>query len=192
MKASSIAAVLALLLAPLLASAANAAPTAANPKVILVNNGINKFTLGKYKMLAVRSQRDNGNAHGFEVVSFHEAGEQLNLVPLFSSERKPLGESYHLTVSGGADCVLHDFRLVKPEGKKPAQLILADRDLGESYADADTVRFTYYELVENGDDIGAPLYFAQKSKGVARRKFCDVNEAFDKELRLGPGSQAER
>jgi hypothetical protein len=171
---------------------AGPALAAADPQLILINNGINEFVLGDHKMMAVRSWRDNGNAHGFDVVSFYETGEQLNLVPLFSSGNDK--EKYQLTVSGGADCVLHDFRLLKAAGKKPAQLIIADRDLSESYLEDNTVHFTYYDLVE-GDRgaVGAPpLSFVATKNSVARHKFCDVNDAFDKELRLGPGSQAER
>jgi hypothetical protein len=169
---------------------AAAAPPAANPKVFLVNNGINKFTVGKHQIMAVRAWRENGNAHGFDVISFYEVDNRLNLVPLFADAKDPGKEEFNITASGGADCQLHDFRFVKGNGKQPARLVVAERDFGESYADAAAVHFTWYDLLESTTDNGPPLYFEAKRKTNSPHKYCDVNEAFDKELHLGAHSMA--
>jgi hypothetical protein len=91
-----------------------------------------------------------------------------------------------LRVSGGADCRLHDFRLLKPIGSNPVRLILADRDPGSSYADVANVHFSYFELAKNDDgDPGWPsLYFKLKDTKVSSHQYCDVDEALDKELHL--------
>jgi len=33
-----------------------------------------------------------------------------------------------------------------------------------------------------------PLYFEEKSRANSRQKYCDVNEAFDRELKMGTSS----
>lgn len=176
-----------------------AGATAPNPTIFTIDNGMNKVTVGKHKIMVLHAHRENFNAHSFEVVSFYETGNQLNLIPLFSKgkdkDKGEENEEFSLTVGGGADCLLHDFRFVKPDGKQPARLIVAERDLGESYADEETVHFTYYDLVDNPDEdaMGKPaLYFQAKKKTRSRQHYCDVNEAFDKELHLGASGSAKQ
>ena len=68
-----------------------------------------------------------------------------------------------------------------------ARIVLADREITKSYADTDTVHFTYYELAKN--ETGLPgwpaLYFKKIKTSVAKGKYCDVNDALNKELHLG-------
>lgn len=149
------------------------------------------FTGDGKKDLVVVGHRENYNAHSFEVATFYikaslfEGSEEIwNLVPLFDDT----GEKLEVKVSGGADCLLHDFRLLKGKKKNEALLILADREFGETYADEQTVAFSFYSLKVNpGDDIGRPgFYFEKTSTQVAKAKYCDVGEALQKELRLAP------
>jgi hypothetical protein len=160
-----------------------------NDAAISIRNGINRFVLDGNEFLAFRAWRENFNAHGFDVVTLYvRDGDQWNLVPLFGSvEDKEDTEHDLLTVSGGADCVLHDFRLLNGTATQPARIILADREITKSYADADTVHFTYYELAKNdAGNFGRPaLYFKKLKASVAKEKYCDVNDAFNKELHLG-------
>lgn len=164
-----------------------------------IRNGVNALKLRGYDAIAVRAWRENFNAHSFDVVTFFvrdgTAGraQPWSLVPVFrrsgsggSSEQEQL----HVTASGGADCLLHDFRLLLAQGGKPAVLVLANREPGASYAAEANVRFDYYVLTENTD--GTPGYpklsFRWQKSQPARAQYCDVNRAFDQELHLGTSS----
>ncbi|MCT7032319.1 carbapenem self-resistance protein CarG family protein, partial [Salmonella enterica] len=84
-------------------------------------------------------------------------------------------------------CVLHDIRLLSGGNARPALLIVANRDLGDGYADDAPVHFDYYVLTENEDGVpGHPrFYFRATHSTTARANYCDVNDAFAKELHLG-------
>jgi hypothetical protein len=167
-------------------------------KVLPINNGLNSLRLQGHELLGFRAWRENFNAHGFDLVTLYMRNKvdgklgAWNLVPIFSRQKGDEKEQFELTVSGGADCVLQDFRLLAATDNRPAQLIVARRDLGESYADAATVHFDYYMLAENADgDPGWPsFYFKAEKTTSAKAPYCDVNEAFDKELQLGTTSGA--
>lgn len=168
---------------------------ASGPDVVAVHNGTNQLSLGEHAVLAVRARRENYNAHSFDVVSFYfvdkrQAGGELNLIPLFGSDQDKEKERDEITVGGGADCLLRDFRVMQAAGKRPAQLIVAERDFGSSYIARGTVHFTYYELTQNADELPGrpPLYFQAHPTVQSRQKYCDVNEAFDRELHLGKSS----
>ena len=163
-------------------------------KVFPVNNGVNQLTLLGEPAMAVRAWRENYNAHGFDVVSFYvrdkAAGEKAfwNLVPVFGQMAKAdASERLEITVGGGADCVLHDFRLLRSDDDKRAMLVIAQRDMGDSFADPAPVHFTWYDLAKNEDEApGEPwLSFRQTRTTQATKPYCDVEEAFDKELHLG-------
>lgn len=168
-------------------------------KVIPVANGINRLQLHGYDAMIVRAWRENFNAHGFDVVSiFVRDGiggraQSWSIVPIFHPHNGDEHEELHVTAGGGADCRLHDFRLLVNANGERAQLILANRDAGTSYAAAANVRFDYYVLAENTD--GSPghpkLYFEWKKSASAREQYCDVNRAFDRELHLGTSSGSD-
>jgi hypothetical protein len=172
-----------------------AAGAAAGPGVVLVDNGIDRLNLDGHAVLALRARRDNYNAHSFDVLSFYtvktgQSGEELKLVPLFGSEQGKEKERFEITVGGGADCLLQDFRLVQATGRQAVRLIVAERDFGASYIAPGIVHFTYYELRQNADQVpGRPsLYFQAGARLDSRQAYCDVNEAFDRELHLGGSS----
>ena len=152
--------------------------------VIKIGNGITKvdFVGNGVPDLIISGHRENFNAHSFEVVSFYIPVENnWNIVPIFENDKEKL----QITVSGGADCLLHDFRLIKSDPKKSATLIIADREMGDSYADQATVVFTYYTLVRR-EEVGSPHYGFEKSRTqTAAVKYCDVGEAFKNELSIG-------
>jgi hypothetical protein len=165
-------------------------------KPVPINNGPNTLHLAGHEVLAFRAWRENYNAHGFDVVTLYMRGkggqgqDLWNLLPAFDETGGNMKEHDHLAVSGGADCELEDFRLlVSPDGKS-AELIVANRDMGESYADAAAVHFSYYRLAENADGtVGWPPFYFELQKTVTPKKtYCDVDEAFDKELHLGASS----
>jgi hypothetical protein len=58
------------------------------------------------------------------------------------------------------DCLLHDFRLLKPTPGRGARLVVAERQFGASYADSKSVTFTYSDLKENKDGtMGRPRWW---------------------------------
>lgn len=168
----------------------------AAPEVVPIDAGMNHLTLGGRNIVAVRAWRENYNAHGYDVVTFYAARQDpskggLDLVPLLPSAQGGEKEHDEVVVNGGADCLLRDFRLVRGD-QGVVQLILADRDFGDSFVSPGTVHFTYYALTRNTDQsVGwPPLYFAAGKKSDSRQAYCDVNEAFERELHLGPSSGA--
>lgn len=164
-----------------------------------VHNGVTALKLRGYDAIAVRAWRENFNAHSFDVVTFFvrdgAAGraQPWSLVPVFRHVENGANseqEQLHITTGGGADCLLHDFRLMLAPDGKPAMLILANREAGSSYAADSNVRFDYYVLTENIDGTpGHPkLSFRWQKSQPARKLYCDVNRAFDQELHLGTSS----
>lgn len=188
----------ALALGGLLAATATATAHAKTPSTVVpIENGVTKVSLDGVDVTVLRAFRENYNAHSFDVVSFYTGSlvdkkQQLGIVPIFSKD----GEEVHeITIGGGADCNLTDFRLVKGTGKRPARLVVAKRDMGETYADDETVRFTVYEMKRNDDpesDMDPPVSFQEKLRINSKHKYCDVNDAFDKELHLGTAGGGRR
>ncbi len=161
-------------------------------RLIKLGNGVNSvdFTGDGVPDLIVMGHRDNFNAHDFNVVSFYIYVDdkdmnvkEWDIVPVVTKK----DEHLEVTVGGGADCILHDFRLLAGSGKTSASLILADRELKNGYGESETVKFTYFSLETNSEGIpGFPRYYFEQSRVVKSKvKYCDVNEAFQKELGIG-------
>jgi len=157
--------------------------------VVKLHYGLNRvdFNNDGEEDLVVIARRENFNAHGFDVVTFYSnqpRNQQGNLaiVPMFDKEKEDLT----LEVSGGADCLLHDFRLLKPKHGNEALLIVASRVWSKSFAENNVVAFSYYKLETNHSGLpGRPvLYFTLSDVRQAKKKYCDVNEAFHSELGL--------
>lgn len=147
-----------------------------------------KLTPDGQEGVAILAHRENFNAHSFDVLSiytttspFHGSQAELNIVPFFKGGK----ETLFLTVSGGADCLLHDFRLLSNPDGVP-RLITAEREMGQSYADSETVSFDFYALKINaGGELGWPAFYFEKTGGKkSKGRYCDVGEAFKKELGL--------
>ena len=159
---------------------------------IKVPNGVSTpdFTADGRADLIVSAHRENFNAHSFEVVTFYvlvaadESGKPLwNLISLKAGEK----ESLEVVVSGGADCVIHDFRLLAGPKPDSATLVLADRDFGDNYAAVERVTFTYLMLRRNYEGLpGEAIYTFVKTQTVrSQRSYCDVGDALKGELNLG-------
>ena len=180
------------------APATRAVATVAAPstRVVALNNGPNRVDLlgdGTSSEVFV-SWRGNFNAHGFHTAAFYvfahsdvaEAGNVWQIVPFMGGPHDiDSGRELYATYQG-ADCALADIRLLHRE-HATAQVILATRDFGQSYADSATVRFDYYELTRNPDGVFGrpPFYFHYFRTVHASRLYCDVNQAFAHELGLG-------
>lgn len=142
--------------------------------------------------------RESFNAHGFGVGTFYlkapkstvptgfQNDDVLGLVTVWD-DVKGSKESFSVTTSGGADCVLHDFRLLVSTQHRPSLLVLADREMGETFTDDERVTFRIYTLKENSEAVpGLPTYyFDLADQRVTKRKYCDVEKAFQNELGLG-------
>lgn len=177
----------ALLGSMLLATAAAQSPE----RAVAVSNGLNTFALQSAddEALAVLAHRENFNAHGFDVLTLYArqastAGEpaQWQLVPWFDGDQERL----NVVRAGGADCLLHDFRLLRATAQAPALLVLADRDLGPSFASPAPVRLRVLALRRNDEGlVGRPvLYFEVVRDFRARKTACDVGDALSAELGL--------
>jgi hypothetical protein len=169
---------------------ANAASLLDNYTVVKLEYGENRvdFNNDGVPDLVVIGHRENFNAHDYDVISFYanEPGDEhrrLAIVPLFDQDK----ESVTLAAAGGADCRLHDFRLLRPKHGNQSLLVVADRKMSDSFFEDNTVTFSYFKLERNStESVGWPyLYFKLAEVRQAKVKYCDVNEAFRAELGLG-------
>jgi len=172
-----------LYLSALLFSIGGGAARAGDTGAIALHYGSNTidFGAGDKPGTAVLAHRENFNAHGFDVLTVYLADWQL--ISVFDSDK----EALLLTAGGGADCMLHDFRLVR-DRDGAVRLVVAERDFGDGYADTAPVRFKFYALRRNtAGDVGYPTaYFQLTGRSVAKKSYCDVGEAFMEDLHIGP------
>ncbi len=156
---------------------------------IKLKYGFNRVDLdgdGNRDMVFI-ARRRNFNAHSFDIVSFYinEPGSNVTWhVAPFLRDRP----EYSLRTSGGADCMLHDYRIYAAGKKRKKVVVLAHRDFSRSFNEMNTVRFEFYRLVKNRKGIpGEPAYYYKRFKTItAKKKYCDVNQALKSELGLEP------
>jgi hypothetical protein len=169
---------------------ANAASLLDNYTVVKLEYGENRVDFNNDGVLdlVVVGHRENFNAHDYDVISFYakeprDEHRRLAIVPIFDHDK----ESVTLAVAGGADCKLHDFRLLRPKRGEQSLLIVADRKMSDSFFEENTVTFSYFKLERNSTElVGWPyLYFNLAEVHEAKVKYCDVNQAFRSELGLG-------
>ena len=184
--------ILAALLASFPAWSADAKTSAfAGYRNVLLTNGTHSRHVAGVSLIVVRAERLNYNAHDFSVYSFYAhddgdgdagAGALLLAVPLFDGPETPAVES--VTTQDGADCMLHDMRLL--DNGNQARLVIAQRDFGQSYADAAPVHFDVYRFEHNTDGVPGflPYDFRFERRIEAKRHYCDVERAFHDELGL--------
>jgi len=178
-----------LLIACLPLQAASTAPLAGFHTVSL-HNGFNRIRLADRPATVAYAWRENYNAHGFSLASIYlddadaTGKTSLLLVPAFGDNHDPNKEQFEFARSGGADCLLRDFRLLTAGDK--ALLVIAMREPGTSYTDAEAVHFDVYSLRRNDEGIpGRPhFYFSLDRRIEASRPYCDVGEALKEELKL--------
>ncbi len=169
-----------LLASALLVVAATASATGPDP--FRPGNGITKLDLlgdGTPSMTVV-GKRENFNAHSFDVISLYvQVDRRWEIVPFFDAGK----EQDQLTSSGGADCLLHDFRFLRHKPHAPLELVVADRDYGGSFVDVRPVTFRRYALIRNVDsEPGAPTWsFQLRATRVSEKSYCDVGDAFKQE-----------
>ena len=166
-----------------------------NLKVIPLQNGVNAVDLdgAGTPAVIVLARRDNFNAHSFEVTTIYAtlktSGEDVSEWKIIPAMPKTGKEQLQLVTSGGADCVLHDFRLLTDNVHHSAVLIVADRKFGKNFADKQPVTFDLYRLTRNQQELpGAPaLYFKFEKQWKSGKSYADVNDAFQAELGIASG-----
>jgi hypothetical protein len=161
-------------------------------EVVKLHRGTNDVDLGVAGQHAtvVVGHRANWNAHSFDVTTLYLSSglpvAGLDIVGVWDDQK----ESLYLTTSGGADCLLHDFRLLRSIRGAPPALVVADRQLGESFAANASVTFRFYTLMHNVAGLpGEPtFYFKLVETRRARSAYCDVGAALHDELGLANAS----
>jgi hypothetical protein len=114
-------------------------------RVVKLVYGVNAVSFGPTgtQGTVLLGWRENFNAHGFGVGTVYlkapkgtiptgfQNDDVLGLVTV-SDDIKDSKEALTVTTSGGADCVLHDFRLLISTDHKPSLLVTADREMRET------------------------------------------------------------
>lgn len=158
---------------------------------IKLNNGINKVDLfgnGTKSDFVIAARRENGiSPHAYTSYSFFSGtnvdGESyLFLIQLLNKDDSDKLED-NINTFEGADCVLQDIALIKIS-ESPIILVIAHRDLGESFIDIQKVRFDFYQIKHNDEmDYMPDNWFQYVGSSETNEKYCDVNEAIIKELK---------
>jgi hypothetical protein len=134
------------------------------------------------------ARRPNYNAHGYSLVIFYAMGkndasdrEVWQLIPF------DVPRDEDVRTHEGADCAVRDVRVLRLRRSGPLQVVVGERTVLRSYTDAERVTFTVYGLRENQDQAaGEPLYRFERLRQIhPTRPYCDINEAFARELGLG-------
>ena len=131
--------------------------------------------------VVVKARWENGNSHSFWNYVFYRRGteEGWDVVPVdFEDKKLPrIGLNSH----EGADCAVSDVRLVRT-GDQAVELVVAERDMGSSYADKRSVTFTWFGLRRADVPGEVRLRFAKLRERASKTTYCDVGEAFQQEL----------
>ncbi len=140
--------------------------------------------------------RGNYNAHGFSTATFlvhatSDLGDSTGIwqiVPFLGGPNDGATGREQFTTMEGADCTLRDIRVVMLD-TMPVSVTIATRDFGASFADSAPVRFDRYILTRNNEGMVGlpPFYFAHAGFEMAKRWYCDVNQALAVERQLGSG-----
>ena len=156
--------------------------------LIPLHEGINVVDIAgdSSKGMFVVGRRENFNAHSStSFAAFLSEGDssRWNLLTFWDADKETRMES----TSEGADCALVDFRVVRIAPHGPVSVLVARRDFGASYADIEPVHFDLYDFRRNtSETVGDPAaYFIRTRTIEAAHPYCDVDEAFAKELGLG-------
>ena len=146
--------------------------------IIFLKNGINKIDLNAdgVQDMVVSGHRNNSTAHDFNYYTFYVFDKDFkknytqpwNIVEILGNEK------YNIKSDEGADGKLLDVFFLK-NAKGQNQLILAEREFGESFADSGKVKFSYYDLTFDNDD--RRFVYKLKSDCFSIRKYVDVDNA---------------
>ncbi|MBG6081875.1 hypothetical protein [Rubrivivax gelatinosus] len=178
-------------IAAIVLAAACTVATAAPGAVLPLHYGANTIAWpgAPGPAIAFLARRDNFNAHGFDVLTFYvedtkggEGDAAWHVMPFYDG----LKEALELHASGGADCLLHDFRVIA-EGASGLRVVVAERAPGPDFVTPGQVSFRFYALRHNTEQYAGwpPHYFERVETRRSQRRYCDVGEALQAELGLG-------
>ena len=87
---------------------------------------------------------------------------------------------------GDIECMWSDVRFLvaKPGSGEGPTLVLANRQMGEDHYSPGEVTFRFYRLQNYAQIGGYAYFFVEDGEIVAKDRYCDVGEAFEKELGL--------
>jgi hypothetical protein len=158
---------------------------------IKLKNGINYVDINGdgIKDIIMKGYRGHITAHSFSVYSIY-VYKKLEIGDLCEWQIVSIGGKggfagddigkYAISTHQGADCVLREIRLARFNKNAPYYLVIADRPIGETYIDSKNVKFTFYKLIYLEDEN---RFVYEKDKELySKNKYCDVDEAFAKEL----------
>ena len=171
--------------------------------LVTLHEGSNELYLEGNRVLDMvfRAWRENGNAHGFHLTTFYRhahydadrfapASDRWELIPFFDSTPPKEVDSYRSFM--GADCVLEDLFLMRPAPAthKPTMAVIARREFGDTFLSEMPVSFDIYELKKEPVTLGHPAVFFENVRTVRSvEKYCDVADAMNRELGVGPKFQ---
>lgn len=154
-----------------------------SPPILFLKNGINYFDLNRDNVndMIISGYRNNSTGHSFSYYTFYIFQKDL------IEDNFPWGiveisgqEKYNICTNQGADGILSDIAFVKNNIGK-YELVKADRDFGNSFADSGRVKFSYYSL--KYDSLENRYLYEIKFDKYSKLKYVDVHEAISQELK---------
>jgi hypothetical protein len=166
--------------------------------VVQLYNGFNVVDLlgGGSRGQVVVSRRDHADGTGYSTALFQvralvDAADTTSatawqVLPVFGPDEHVGGDDLFRSVEAGG-CASVDLRVVRIGAGRPVQVVVARRALGATPAAPTPVRFEFYELRTNAEHVPAtPRWYFQRVRGErTRERYCDVNDAFARELGIG-------
>jgi hypothetical protein len=166
--------------------------------VLRLYNGLNAIDLlgNGHRGQVIVNRRENFDVHGystalFQVLALADPSDttstvEWQVIPFFGPDHPADGAELFRTLEG-ADCRLSDIRVFRRGRGRPVEIVIAHRAFGASFSDRADVRFEFYVLRTNDEGMaGAPAYYFQHAgTRRARARYCDVNDAFERELAMG-------
>jgi hypothetical protein len=161
------------------------------PKILFLKNGINYIDLNgdNNNDMVISGFRNNITAHVFSYYTFYIYDKDFernntrlwSIVEIKNDKNGDDNTSrYDICTSEGADGTLSDIAFIKDINGK-YQLLQADREFGESFADPGIVTFSYYWL--NYDSTENRYIYQVKSRNFTKRKYVDVKDAIVQEIK---------
>lgn len=166
--------------------------------VVQLYNGFNVVDLlgGGSRGQIVVSRREHADGTGYGTALFQvrapvdvadsTSATEWQVIPFFGPDERVGGDDlFHSVEAGG--CASADLRVVRVGRASAVQVVVARRALGATATEPTAVRFEFYEMRVNADRVPAtPPWFFQRVRGErSRERYCDVNDAFARELGLG-------
>jgi hypothetical protein len=166
--------------------------------VVQLYNGFNVVDLlgdGHHGQIVV-SRRAHADGTGYSTALFQvralanaadsTSAAEWQLLPFFGPDERVGGDDLFRSVEAGG-CASVDLRVVRIGAGRPVQVVVARRAVGATATEPTAVRFDFYEVRGNVEHVPAtPRWYFQRVRGErSRERYCDVNDAFARELGIG-------